>query len=355
MVHAQLVNGSYLGQRAAELIEEERNSYPMTVLNIKEKLCLTCFFALTSIWFAIAHRLKSYLIWNSIDFIHHQVGLPFGARFLIYDLAGLLSNCLNADLFAKIVRGLFMTDAVFMFLVLVLMFLFVVRTLGSKVLAFLSTVLLSYILFFHYVVTPIHNYLYLYDMAATAFMMVFIYAARYRNNIGLLVLCVFVATLNRETAFLMPVVYLVLWYKNMPTRSLLLRLSLLSLSWLVAKVLIHVYMSSLNISGDILSLVGDNELRLIRNIKIIFFLQPLNSLAFYSTFGFLWVPMLFFGKIFVHRFSYFSYVILFYFLLMLFVGNIDEIRIYNECIILFILMAMAKLQLVLESRNISLP
>ena len=157
-----------------------------------------------------------------------------------------------------------------------------------------------------------------------------------------------VSTLNRETTFLMPLVYFFLNYKSEDAKKLISKVLILIFFWILVKIVIGIYMSTKGLSGTIVSLYHDeNELRLIRNIKIIFLLLPLNSIAFYSSFGFLYILLF---KYVYKSDKYFNliYLYFFYFILMMFVGNIDEIRIFSECIILFLLIFSSPLIRVLN-------
>tara|TARA_R110000744_G_scaffold43147_4_gene96989 strand:+ start:13765 stop:14781 length:1017 start_codon:yes stop_codon:yes gene_type:complete len=305
-------------------------------------LRLIAFFIFTSCSLSYMHFFNAIHIWPQESFIEHRIGAYFESRFLLYTLNGYFLDLFNLSYEIWAGHLALAWDCLSLFLIQLIILNIIKKETGSIAFSLFGILIFLYMIFFNYIISKNYNFYYVYDFSSIAFYSFFIYLSLYYNKLWILLTIVFIGTLNRETAFLMPLTYFIL-KDGVHDKNVLKKSFLLVLAFILAKIIVIYYMSLIH-SGDgnktLDSVVtfldtNDNSMRLIRNLEIVFFMLPKISIAFYTAFGFLWIFL--FGKdFFKNKFSPLIYLAALYFLLMMFVGNIDELRVYNEVVIMLV-------------------
>jgi len=137
------------------------------------------------------------------------------------------------------------------------------------------------------------------------------------------------AVLNRESVIFLVAAYMLAEYKQTPIKMWGPRAGLAVIIWLAVRAVVSLIYE--NNPGAIIELthVGSDQTHLETNLHVL--TSPGGLLHIASSFGFLWcVPAIFFRKI-EGRYLRVAFLMLpIYFLGMIFVGNVHEIRNYTE-------------------------
>lgn len=272
------------------------------------------------------------------DYMEGNAPSIFSSRFLVFEINLLILNLFgySADsLLAKI--NMVNIDFLALFLSQLFLYKILKKLNYPQSVSLAGITAFIYIVIFNYLLSRGHNYYNNYDFVSICFFTIFVYASIFYPTKRILLLSlVFVATFNRETSFLMPFTYLALNYKD---RKSFFNFTFLLLVFLLAKLTIMYKFNLLYSPSSVASFVDlDSGFRIIRNLKVIFFLDSIGfSVVLYSIFGFLWIILLINISL-NNNFNKLFYVFLLNFIIIMFVGNIDELRLWNESTILFIIL-----------------
>jgi len=137
------------------------------------------------------------------------------------------------------------------------------------------------------------------------------------------------ATFNRETTCFLTVVYLLVNWKRVPAKRLLLHIAAQFVIWVAIKFwLAHVYADNPGSMFEIYGVAGDRT-HLDSNLEFLF--SPMRVLVLLASFGFLWAPVLFWRKKIDDEFVRRALLVLApFFLVMALIGNLNETRIFGE-------------------------
>lgn len=302
---------------------------------------LLVFIALTSCSISYMHFSNALHIWPQEFFIEHRIGAYFESRFLLYTLNGLALDVFSLPYSIWGGRLALIWDCFSLFVAQLVIFNIIKKETLSFSFSLLGVFIFMYMLFFNYIASKNYNFYYIYDFSSIAFYSLFIYFTLY-SRWWVLLLIVFLGTLNRETAFLMPLTYFLL-KKGYSDKKVFKESLALSSVFIFAKLIVIYYMGLIHGDNEVKTLdsivtfvdTNDNSMRVVRNLEIVFFMLPKISFSFYSAFGFLWL-FLFSKNLLKSKFSSLTYLVVLYFLLMMFVGNIDELRVYNEVVVMLV-------------------
>lgn len=265
-------------------------------------------------WLPFQSRVLPFLIAHGLDSIQHLSPRSIGRLFLALDFAGAL---IAATFLLKSLQAIGSTRAGML----------------------LALTVFWWQLFATFVVSPVHNYYYPYDLLSVGIMSVGTWAILTQQRIRVLALIGAVGMLNRETAILIPMLYLA---ANWP-RDRAVGLNFLTLLAICLLVRLSIHFA-LNAPGGATSpYVKPGELRFIYNFSFL----SLKSSAMHTfnvlfAFGGAWLLLLLRGAT-PPRFNYMALCFFPYFLGMSVVGNLSEIRVFGEFIPLLSLMLGCKL------------
>jgi len=283
-----------------------------------------------SINIAISHYHSQYKIILVEDWLSKGVSMPFGGRSFVSDLVRFIVNIFNVAYNSRIAIGLFISVEAISLSVASLLIIFMTRkeakgTISSPI------VLLGYFIFLWQVsytlfITPVHRYWFSYDVVSLFVMSLGLFLITTNKFLPLLV-TVALGTWNRETTIVLASWYFLFYLGKQKTSSLVVNTLILFLTSFLVKYFIwwrH------QLTPNIVSLYDNDQLRFFLNIA---FLDNYRLLAVFGVFGFLWI----FLPVLIKRQPNSSLVrclwsFPFYFLGMLVVGNINEIRIFIEFI-----------------------
>ncbi|MDZ7724080.1 MAG: hypothetical protein U5R06_15060 [candidate division KSB1 bacterium] len=197
-----------------------------------------------------------------------------------------------------------------------------------------------YILIFHNLLARKLPLWYAWDMTTMLFFLLGLIAV-YRRHWVLYYAVFIIGTFNKETTCFLPFLYFYAFFGRETWRSLLLHPAVSLLLWLGIKyILYRLYPDS-----GAQTVFFEEKLR----ANIVYLSDPEHLLRTASLFGFLWLPLLVYFKripdVFIRRSLF---VVVIYAIGMLYVGNIYELRIFNEMIPLVL---TAFLLIVRESTN----
>lgn len=138
-----------------------------------------------------------------------------------------------------------------------------------------------------------------------------------------------IATLNRETTCFVTIIFLLAYWKKLPVRELFYHLVAQLVIWTTIKTgLWFLYADNPGSLFEIFH-AGGSRSHFWSNIQ--FLTTPKRVLILLSSFGFLWIPVLIWGK-YISELFIKSALLAFipFFLAMLIIGNLNEIRIFGE-------------------------
>jgi len=271
------------------------------------------------------------------DWLNNAVGLPFAGRALVADMVRFVANIFNLAYDGRIVIALFvLVEAIAMTVASSIVIIMARNQIKDSLTS--PMVLLAYLIFLWQVaytlfITPVHRYWNPYDVVTICVTSLGLYLVITNKYLPLIV-TVAIGSWNRETAIILAGWY---FFYNLKTEKI---------TWLTAKTLLLVALTlvvkyivlwshnlqsgSLNLEMGVVSLYDTGQLRLVLNMA---FLDNYRLLAVFGIFGFLWMLL----PLSIKRQQnsplvrcLWSFPL--YFLGMMVVGNIHEIRIFLEFI-----------------------
>ena len=180
-----------------------------------------------------------------------------------------------------------------------------------------------------------------YDLAAVAFFTLGLALLKRHNWLWFYPIFL-IGCLNRETMIFLAIVLVAAGYKRLPNGTLGMHVAIMAVIWLVVKfVMGSIYAAN---PGKALELyhVNSNVLHLTSNVERL--ITPRQLFLVLSNFGFLWLLIAFRFRKIDDRFARRAlWVIPPFVLMILVVGNINEIRVFGELIPIVMLGAIAML------------
>jgi hypothetical protein len=271
------------------------------------------------------------------DWLNNTVPLPFGGRALVPDLVRFVANIFNLTYDGKLVIALFiLVEAIAMAVASGLIIIMARKEIKDSVTS--PMVLLAYLIFLWQVaytlfITPVHRYWNPYDVVTLCVTSLGLYLVIANKFLPLLV-TVAIGSWNRETTIVLASWYFFYYLNTEKAPQLVAKtLLLVALTPIVKYIVIwshNLQSGSLNLQMGVVSLYDTGQLRLLLNIA---FLDNYRLLAVFGVFGFLWMLL----PLAIQRQPnsplvrcLWSFPI--YFVGMMVVGNIHEIRIFIEFI-----------------------
>lgn len=140
-----------------------------------------------------------------------------------------------------------------------------------------------------------------------------------------------VATVNRETTCFVGVIFLMTHWKKLSHKNLLLHLGAQIIIWAAIKTwLAIIYAGNPGVLFEFYN-VGSGRSHFMTNLD--FLLSPKRVLILLSSFGFLWIPVIIWRKFITEDFVKRAlWSLVFFFAVMLVIGNLNEARIFGEWI-----------------------
>ena len=209
----------------------------------------------------------------------------------------------------------------------------------EKKISSLLSLSIFYVLPFNFLLPRVLPLYYPYDIPSILFFTLGL-GLLYKKNWLLYYPLFVIASLNRETACFLTFVYLFTAYKvEKPAKIACHCLAQLAL-WLAIKgVLYQLYLHNPGPNVFERCHVGTNITHLSTNIA--FFMHLRDYPFFFSNFGFIWIPVIFYLKAIREPFVKRALFVFFpFFIGMMYVGNIYEIRIFGELVPLFLTAAL---------------
>jgi hypothetical protein len=285
-----------------------------------------------SINIALSHYHTLYKFLFVEDWLNNAVSLPFGGRALVADIARFFANIFNLPYDGKPAIGLFvLVEAIAMAVASGLIIIMARKQVEDSVTS--PMVLLAYLIFLWQVaytlfITPVHRYWLSYDVVTLCVTSLGLYLVIANKFIPLL-LTVVIGSWNRETTVVLASWYFFYYLSTEKTPRLVAK-TLLLVALTPAVKYIVLWSHNLQTESGVISLYDTGQLRLLLNIA---FLENYRLLAVFGVFGFLWMLL----PLSIQRQPnsplvrcLWSFPI--YFLGMMVVGNIHEIRIFLEFI-----------------------
>jgi hypothetical protein len=317
-------------QRANADSLSRRNRYIFVGINLYF-IVLLCFF----------HLNRNNHLFDWVKFIEFQGARPFQLRILPFLIGHWINSFhpLNASGLRKL---FFIMDIVSISVCCLMIFKTVKIIYNSRISLYLAFFLFWWQTFSTFVTSHIHDYYYPYDSVSMAVSAVAIYLICKKSSILKLAAVVFVGMLNRETAIVIPFLYLAF---NFPERKRIYKefFSLL-LVGIAVKAAITVYFGA---ASDSVSIWGEpGMLRIFYNFSFLLLQQKyLITLNFLFAFGGMWIFLFLSGKM-DSSCKRMMYCLIPYCIGMVFVGNLSEIRIFCEFIPLLTVSLIGKFQFV---------
>ena len=312
-------------------------------IKARDSILLVLIVLAISINIAVSHYHTQYKFIYVDDWLNNAVGLPFGGRALVADLARFVANIFNLAYDGKLAIGLFvLIEAIAMAVASMLIITMARKQVEDSLTS--PTVLLAYLIFLWQVaytlfITPVHRYWLSYDVITLCVTALGLYLVIANKFLPLLV-TVAIGSWNRETTIVLASWYFFYYLTTENTHRLVAKTLLLAALTPVVKYIV-LWSHNLQSESGVISLYDTGELRLILNIA---FLDNYRLLAVFGVFGFLWMLL----PTAIQRLPntplvrcLWSFPI--YFLGMMVVGNIHEIRIFLEFIPLVTLVLIAGL------------
>jgi hypothetical protein len=313
----------------------KRNRYIFVGVNLY-LIVLLCFF----------HLNRNTHLFDWAKFIEFQGNRPFQLRILPF-LIGHWVNSFYPLSDSGLRRLFFAMDVVSISVCCMLTFKTVKIIYNSQTALYLAFFLFWWQTFSTFVTSHIHDYYYPYDSISMAINAVAIYLIYRKASTLKLAAVLFVGMLNRETAIVIPFLYLAF---NYPERGQVYkRFFALLLLGVAVKAAITVYFGA---ASDSVSIWGEpGMLRIFYNFSFLLlqskYLITLNSLF---AFGGIWIFLFLDGKM-DGNCRRMMYCLVPYCIGMAFVGNLSEIRIFCEFIPLLTIALTGKFQFIDTARS----
>lgn len=211
---------------------------------------------------------------------------------------------------------------------------------GTRTMVLFSLMLFWWQVFATFIASPVHNYYYPYDLLSVGIISMGTWAILAKKPISILIAICFVGMVNRETAILLPFIYLA---ANWPChRSIFVNFLKLLAVCLLVKSTIHMVLTA---PGESVSTYNKpDELRFIYNFTFLTLKSSaMHTFNVFFAFGGAWLLLLLRGAI-PANLNQMAWCFLPYFIGMSVVGNLSEIRIFSEFIPLLSLMLGCKLE-----------
>lgn len=315
----------------------------MLKVKASDSILLVLIVLAISVNISVSHYHTQYKFIFVDDWLNNAVGLPFGGRALVADLARFVANIFNLAYDGRLAIGLFvLIEAIAMAVASMLIIMMARKQVEDSITS--PTVLLAYLIFLWQVaytlfITPVHRYWLSYDVITLCVTALGLYLVIANKFLPLLV-TVAIGSWNRETTIVLASWYFFYYMNTEKTHRLVAKTLLLAALTPVVKYIV-LWSHNLDSGSDVVSLYDTGQLRLILNIA---FLDNYRLLAVFGVFGFLWMLL----PLAIQRQPnsplvrcLWSFPI--YFLGMMVVGNIHEIRIFLEFIPLVTLVLIAGL------------
>lgn len=316
----------------------------------REARLLVVFNILLAYVLALMHTTKSvhFLDWKS--FIALEGSLPFQSRVLPFLIAHGLDyvQALNPH---KVERLFLKFD----FVGALMAAHYVLKALraigGTRTTALFALILFWWQVFASFVASPVHNYYYPYDLISVGIISMATWAILAKKPIKVLAAICLIGMLNRETAILIPFLYLA---ANWPChRGIFVNFLKLLVICLLIKFAIHM---ALKAPGDPASLYAEpGQLRLVYNFTFLSFrAKAVHTFNVFFAFGGVWLLLFLRGKTPDHL-NRMAWCFLPFAAGMSVVANLSEIRVFSEFIPLLSLMLACKLTSHADAPGPSLP
>ena len=245
---------------------------------------------------------------------------PFQYRMLVPLLLQLLSGWTGI----RAVSLLFALNTGFLYIYILLYRYFLSFFFENRRITGYLALCIFYILIFHNLLVRELPLRYPWDMSSMLFFLLGIIAV-YRRHWVLYYAVFIIGTFNKETTCFLPILYFYAYWGRDTWRNLLLHPAVSLLLWLGIKYALY----QLYLDSGTESIWFHEKLR----ANLIYQSHPLCLFRIASLFGFLWLPLLIYFKripdVFIRRSLF---VVVIYVIGMLYVGNIYELRIFNEMI-----------------------
>jgi hypothetical protein len=293
-----------------------------------------------AIYFSISHILTTHHILDWQELFSFQGPNPFQSRILPFAVGHLIFQLFS---FKTIYVKLLFIIYDFTSSLLAIFYLHkIIKIYYPNYSALLITCILYWWQMFCTFIVSFHNNHYFpYDSISVFIIALSLYLILNNKNIYLLFILTIIGTLNRETAILIPAFYLAY---NWDKKSTLIIGSaiMLFITCFLTKFSIAFFITT---PKDLIDpWASPNNLRLFNNFA---FIADPHTLNFFAVFGFLWILFILDGKI-PRQFSYLLYPFIPFFIGMMFVANLSEIRVFNEFIPVITLALVGKFNSMLK-------
>ena len=298
------------------------------ILNLTIVLLVSYYFAFLRLnlnWQYPSANLEKLFTFQAKTPFQYRTLIPFIIQ-LIYKIPfikGLVSNITELALYSE-----------FIFTVLLLLvtqkYLYLIT--NQKLYSRFFSFLILYILSFNLIMVPGRNLYYPYDIPSVFFFTTGIYLL-YRKNYIFYYFVFILSTFNRETSCFLTVTYLITHIGIHGGKRVLINTSIQLFIWIMIKyILLQVFKNNPAEESE------SNPLFIMQIKQNLLLLQNAENLfIFLGSFGFAWIPIIFFYKKIQDRFVSKSLLTVIPFLSGMFVvGVITELRIFSELAILII-------------------
>ncbi|MEW5875767.1 MAG: hypothetical protein AB1752_11390 [Candidatus Zixiibacteriota bacterium] len=149
-----------------------------------------------------------------------------------------------------------------------------------------------------------------------------------------------IGTLNRETMIFLLIIFVLVEWQRMAKRQLAVHAGIMIILWGGVKVLMNALYGGN--PGETIEIyhVGSQVTHLSTNLEML--VSPARLLVILSSFGFLWVPVLFFYRRIPDRFARRAlWVVPLYVIMIILIGNMNEVRVWGEMLALVVLGLLA--------------
>lgn len=268
------------------------------------------------------------------DMINFSVRLPFGQRMLVPTLAHLLRKCLP---FLNVEELFFIFEWLFISLFFMILKILLSRNFPQRqaqLLSWLYILLLPLMSIINYRFTAGGEATFFYPCdSASLFFMASGILLCLEKRWAAFVAVVFIATFNRESSILLVLLIPTLHWQ---TKTTLIKPLLAStLAYILARLIILYLVQDL--SGSVMEWYYRASTHTLFEINLLWLLDEQNLLMFMFCFAGLPLFWYAFFDYIPEQFRPLRYLTLFYFLALLLIGNFNEIRIFNEILILLYL------------------
>jgi hypothetical protein len=280
--------------------------------------------ALASCYFAERRMAlnQEYVLANLEKLMAGTAWTPYQYRALVPWISGLFWK---AGYFTDIRGFFYWVESGFLFGCLVAFRQLVALEFRSAVLCDLLGFSIFWVIPFNYMLSGHMNFYYPYDTASVFFFTVGLLLLR-RENWKVYYPLFALATLNREITCFLTIIYAIVNLKKRPLKQIAIHVGAQAAIWISVKLMMWSAFSGNRGGGFIINVLEHNASKAVWHLLIL------------SSVGYAWIPVL----LMRHRIAdpFFNRAVLVFFPFvgaMLFVGRLDEIRIYGELIPVFLM------------------